>query len=47
MNKKRLVGIVNERMTCYNNAVSEVDADNQRHREKKRQPDYPVECVNI
>ena len=47
MNEKRLVGIVNERMTCYHNAVSKVDADNHQRRDKKREPDYPVKCVNI
>ena len=47
MNKQRLVGIVNEGVTCYHNAVSKVDADYHQHRESKPDPNYPVECVNI
>ena len=47
MDKKRLVGIENEGMTCYQKAVSEVDADYQHNRERKGEPDYPVESVNI
>lgn len=47
VDKKRLVGIENEGMTCYQKAVSEVDADYQHNRERKGEPDYPVESVNI